>query len=417
VKHAPNVVIVGAGFGGLYAARDLGKLPVTLTLADRKNHHTFQPLLYQVATAGLSPGDIATPVRSILRRNKNTEVLLAEAVGFDLEKKVVHFREVDLRYDYLILATGARHSYFAHPEWEQFAPGLKTIEDALEIRRRILLAFERAERQQIAMGKHDPINFVIVGAGPTGVELAGAIAEISRRVLVHDFRHIDPSMARVLLLENAPHALTAYPEDLSISAQEQLKHLGVEVRTGELVTGVEEHQVTLKSGERIPASVVLWAAGVMASGLGALLGAPLDRQGRVIVEPDCSVPGHPEVFVIGDLANFKGPDGQPLPGVAPVALQMGTTVAKNIGRDLRGEPRKPFHYLDKGSMATIGRNAAVAFTGKLHMKGFIAWLAWLFVHIFFLIGYRNRIMVLMEWAWAYFRFEKAARLITGDGEM
>lgn len=415
-RSVPSVVIVGAGFGGLYAARELGKMPVNVTIADRKNHHTFQPLLYQVATAGLSPGDIATPVRSILRRNKNTEVLLAEAMGFDLQKRLVHFREVDLHYDYLVLATGAQHSYFAHPEWEQFAPGLKTIEDATGIRRRILLAFERAERQQVAMGKHDPISFVIVGAGPTGVELAGAIAEISRRVLVHDFRHIDPGSARVILLEGAPLPLTSYPPDLSLSARKQLERLGVEVRTGEMVTGIEEHEVTLGSGEKIAASVVLWAAGVKASNMGAMLGAPLDRQGRVLVEPDCSVPGHPEVFVVGDLAHFKAPDGQPLPGVAPVAIQMGTAVAKNIHRELQGEPRKPFHYVDKGSMATIGRNAAVAVIGKLHLTGFLAWAVWLFVHVLFLIGYRNRVMVLLEWSWAYFRFEKAARLITGEAD-
>ena len=410
----PRVVIVGAGFGGLYAARVLGKLPVHLTVVDRKNHHTFQPLLYQVATAGLSPGDIATPVRRILRRNKNTEVLMAEAVGFDLENKIVHFREVDLSYDYLIVASGAQHSYFGHPEWEQFAPGLKTVEDALVIRKRILLAFERAERQQLATGKHDPLNFVIVGAGPTGVELAGAIAEISRRVLVHDFRNIDPSHARVILLENAKYVLTSYPQDLSLSAQQQLAHLGVEVRLDALVTNVEPNQVTLKNGEKIPASLVLWAAGVMASSLGALLGAPLDRQGRVLVRPDCTLPNHPEVFVIGDLAHLDGSDGQPLPGVAQVAIQMGEAAARNIARDLRGEPRKTFHYFDKGSMATIGRAAAVAVSGKLHLKGFIAWMAWLFVHILFLIGFRNRIMVIMEWAWAYLSFEKAARLITGD---
>ena len=405
---------MGAGFGGLYAARVLGKLPVHLTVVDRKNHHTFQPLLYQVATAGLSPGDIATPVRRILRRNKNTEVLMAEAVGFDLENKIVHFREVDLSYDYLIVASGAQHSYFGHPEWEQFAPGLKTVEDALVIRKRILLAFERAERQQLATGKHDPLNFVIVGAGPTGVELAGAIAEISRRVLVHDFRNIDPSHARVILLENAKYVLTSYPQDLSLSAQQQLAHLGVEVRLDALVTNVEPNQVTLKNGEKIPASLVLWAAGVMASSLGALLGAPLDRQGRVLVRPDCTLPNHPEVFVIGDLAHLDGSDGQPLPGVAQVAIQMGEAAARNIARDLRGEPRKTFHYFDKGSMATIGRAAAVAVSGKLHLKGFIAWMAWLFVHILFLIGFRNRIMVIMEWAWAYLSFEKAARLITGD---
>ena len=413
-KAQPRVVIVGAGFGGLYAARALGKLPVQLTVVDRKNHHTFQPLLYQVATAGLSPGDIATPVRRILRSNKNTEVLMAEAVGFDLEKKIVHFREVDLGYDYLIVASGAQHSYFGHPEWEQFAPGLKTVEDALVIRKRILLAFERAERQQLATGKHDPLNFVIVGAGPTGVELAGAIAEISRRVLVHDFRNIDPSHARVILLENAKYVLTSYPQDLSISAQQQLARLGVEVRLDALVTNVEPNQVTLKTGEQIPASLVLWAAGVMASSLGALLGAPLDRQGRVLVQSDCSLPNHPEVFVIGDLAHLDGPEGQPLPGVAQVAIQMGEAAVKNIARDMCGEPRKSFHYFDKGSMATIGRAAAVAVSGKLHLKGFIAWMAWLFVHILFLIGFRNRIMVMMEWGWAYLSFEKAARLITGD---
>ena len=413
-KAQPRVVIVGAGFGGLYAARALGKLPVQLTVVDRKNHHTFQPLLYQVATAGLSPGDIATPVRRILRSNKNTEVLMAEAIGFDLEKKIVHFREVDLGYDYLIVASGAQHSYFGHPEWEQFAPGLKTVEDALVIRKRILLAFERAERQQLATGNHDPLNFVIVGAGPTGVELAGAIAEISRRVLVHDFRNIDPSHARVILLENAKYVLTSYPQDLSISAQQQLARLGVEVRLDALVTNVEPNRVTLKTGEQIPASLVLWAAGVMASSLGALLGAPLDRQGRVLVQSDCSLPNHPEVFVIGDLAHLDGPEGQPLPGVAQVAIQMGEAAVKNIVRDMRGEPRKSFHYFDKGSMATIGRAAAVAVSGKLHLKGFIAWMAWLFVHILFLIGFRNRIMVMMEWGWAYLSFEKAARLITGD---
>jgi len=370
-------------------------------------------LLYQVATAGLSPGDIATPVRRILRRNKNTEVLMAEAVGFDLEKKTVHFREVDLSYDYLIVASGAQHSYFAHPEWEQFAPGLKTVEDALEIRKRTLLAFERAERQQVATGKHDALNFVIVGGGPTGVELAGAIAEISRRVLVHDFRNIDPSHARVILLENAPRVLTSYPQDLSLSAADQLKHLGVEVRTDAMVTSVEPHQVTLKTGEQITASLVLWAAGVMASGLGALLGAALDRQGRVLVGPDCTLPNHPEVFVIGDLAHFNGPDGQPLPGVAQVAIQMGEAAAKNIARDLRGESRKPFHYFDKGSMATIGRSAAVFDAFGVQLTGFVAWLGWLFVHIVYLVGFRNRIIALANWASNYFTYDRRVRLITG----
>ena len=423
----PRVVIVGAGFGGLYAAKALGKVPVSVTVLDRKNHHTFQPLLYQVATAGLSPGDIAVPIRSVLRKYKNIEVLMGEAVGFDLTRKIVKFREVEVSYDYLIVATGATHSYFAHPEWEQWAPGLKTVEDATDIRRRILLAFENAEREASLFGKREPLNFVIVGAGPTGVELAGAIAEISRRVLRHDFRLIDPTKARVILLEGAARVLQSYPEDLSRKAEEQLKKLGVEVRTGTVVTEVGQHVVTV-GGEKIEAAVVLWAAGVKASPLALALDQAhrasaqiqsgeaglLDRAGRVHVMPDCSVPGHPEIFVIGDLASLNSPDGKPLPGLAPVAMQMGRAVAANIGRDLRHEPRKPFHYLDKGTMATIGRAAAVGMTGKVHFSGFVAWFAWLFIHILYLIGFRNRLMVLLEWAWAYLRFEKAARLITGD---
>jgi NADH dehydrogenase len=411
----PHVLILGAGFGGLNAARALGKLPVRVTVVDRKNHHTFQPLLYQVATAGLSEGDIAVPIRRILRKNDNTEVFMGEAMSFDLNRKVVRFKHVEVSYDYLIVATGATHSYFAHPEWERFAPGLKTVEDALEIRNRILTVFEQAERQQAIEGHHDEMNFVIVGAGPTGVELAGAIAEISRRVLVHDFRSIDPAMARVLLLENAPRVLTAYPEDLSRKAEEQLRKLGVEVRTGCMVTAIEPRAVMV-GNEKIPASLVLWAAGVMASPLGKALGAPLDRAGRVTVQPDCSLSQHPEVFVIGDLASFTGRDGHPLPGLAPVAIQMGRAVAANIARDLRGKPRKPFAYLDKGSMATIGRAAAVGVSGGIHFSGFIAWMAWLFIHLLYLVGFRNRLMVVMQWAWAYLRFEKTARLITGNVE-
>lgn len=409
----PHVVILGAGFAGLYAARALGKLPVRVTLVDRKNHHTFQPLLYQVATAGLNPGDIASPIRRIVRSYKNIRVFMAEAVGFDLENKTVKLENVSVPYDYLIIATGATHSYLAHPEWENFAPGLKTVEDALEIRRRILLAFEEAERKKAVFGKHDPLNFVIVGGGPTGVELAGAIAEISRRVLVSDFHFIDPSSARVLLLEYAPRVLTSYPEDLSQSAEKQLRKLGVEVRTGAMVTEVTPHSVKV-GDEEIPSAVTLWAAGVKASPLGAMLGEKTDRAGRVLVNQYLNLAGRPEVFVVGDLAWFIDSEGKTLPGVAPVAIQMGGSVARNISRDLRHESRKPFVYLDKGNMATIGRAAAVAVTGKLHLSGLLAWMAWLFIHILYLIGFRNRLVVLVEWLWAYLRFEKAARLITDD---
>jgi NADH dehydrogenase len=409
----PRVVIIGAGFGGLYAARKLGKLPVRITLVDRKNHHTFQPLLYQVATAGLSPGEIASPIRRIVRGRKNTRVFLAEAVGFDLAKKTVKLENISVPYDYLIVATGSTHSYFGHSEWAHFAPGLKTVEDALEIRRRILLAFEQAERQASVFGKHDPLNFVIVGAGPTGVELAGAIAEISRRVLVRDFRFIDPRSARVLLLEYAPRVLTTYTEDLSESARKQLEKLGVEVRTGTMVTEVTPTSV--KTGnEEIPAAVVLWAAGVKASPLGAMLGEKTDKAGRVLVNQYLNLAGHPEVFVIGDLAWFIDSNSQTLPGIAPVAIQMGASVADNISRDLRHESRKPFVYFDKGTMATIGRAHAVVMVGKLHLSGFIAWMAWLFIHILYLIGFRNRVIVMTEWIWAYLRFEKAARLITDN---
>src|SRR5215471_3503533 len=410
---AARVVIVGSGFGGLNAAQALAKAPVRITLVDRKNHHTFQPLLYQVATAGLSPGEIASPIRRIVRRRKNIRVFLAEAAGFDLARKTVKLENISVPYDYLIVATGSTHSYFGHSEWEHTAPGLKTVEDALEIRRRILMAFEQAERQASIYGKHDPLNFVIVGAGPTGVELAGAIAEISRRVLVRDFRFIDPRSARILLLEYAPRVLTVYPEDLSESARKQLEKLGVEVRTGTMVTGVTPASVKTGS-EEIPAAVVLWAAGVKASPLGALLGEKTDKAGRVLVNQYLNLAGHPEVFVIGDLAWFIDSQGQTLPGIAPVAIQMGGSVADNISRDLRHESRKPFVYFDKGSMATIGRAQAVAMVGKLHLSGFIAWMAWLFIHILYLIGFRNRLVVMIEWIWSYLRFEKAARLITDN---
>ena len=412
-KITPHVVIIGGGFGGLMAARKLARSPVRITLIDRKNHHTFQPLLYQVATAGLSPGEIAAPIRWILRGRPNIQVLLAEVQDFDLSRRVVKISNEEIPYDYLIVAAGATHAYFGHDEWEPLAPGLKTIEDALELRRRILLAYELAERRSASGEDELPLNFVVVGGGPTGVELAGTLAEIAHRVLANEFRSIDPKRTRILLLEGGPRILPAYPEDLSQSAVEQLQRLGVEVQTSSLVTGIEPGAVRMGEA-RMPAAVILWAAGVAASPLGKKLGVPVDRAGRVLVNPDLSIAGHPEVFVIGDLATLKDDHGKLLPGVAPVAMQEGTATAKNIQRDLRHEPRQNFHYVDKGSLATIGRAAAVADFGKFHVSGFIAWLSWLFIHIFFLIGFRNRIIVLIQWAWSYFTYERGARLITGD---
>jgi NADH dehydrogenase len=444
-QPAPRIVIVGAGFGGLNAARALASAPVSITVIDRKNHHTFQPLLYQVATAGLSPGEIAAPIRSILSRHKNVEVLMAEVTGFDLERRTVHTamqEDVqDVPYDFLIVAAGASHAYFGHDEWQALAPGLKTIEDALEIRRRILLAFELAERRAAAGEGNDPLNFAVVGAGPTGVELAGTLAEICRHALAHDFRTIDPRRARIHLIEGGPHVLPAYPEDLSRSALEQLQRLGVEVLTSTMVTKVEPGSISMSetTGEtrKMDAAVILWAAGVAASPLGKKLGVPVDRAGRVPVNPDLSLPNHPEVFVIGDLATLKDASGKLLPGVAPVAIQEGLFVAKLIKKEIksgapsfprsvREEPalslskgggsdsRPAFHYFDKGSLATIGRSAAIAQFGKIQISGFMAWLAWLFVHILFLIGFQNRILVFIQWAWSYFTYERGARLITGS---
>jgi NADH dehydrogenase len=450
-KTPHRVVIVGAGFGGLNAAQSLASASVSITVIDRKNHHTFQPLLYQVATAGLSPGEIAAPIRSILRRHKNVEVLMAEVTGFDLERQVVQTsvqadshdnaqnENQEIAYDSLIVAAGASHAYFGHNEWEAFAPGLKTIEDALEIRRRVLLAFELAERRAWAGENHDgdshdaenhdvenhdvqnhdndPLNFVVVGAGPTGVELAGTLAEICRHALAQDFRTIDPRRARIHLIEGGPHVLPAYPEDLSRSALEQLQRLGVEVLTSTMVTNVEPGMIYMGKA-RMNAAVILWAAGVAASPLGKKLGVPIDRAGRVQVKPDLTVPNHPEVFVIGDLAALKDATGKLLPGVAPVALQEGRYVAKLIRREIRADkeaaPRAPFHYFDKGSLATIGRSAAIAQFGRIHISGFMAWLAWLFVHILFLIGFQNRVLVFIQWAWSYFTYERSARLITGS---
>jgi NADH:ubiquinone reductase (H+-translocating) len=412
-KSVPRVVVVGGGFGGLNAARALARYPVRVTLVDRKNHHTFQPLLYQVATAGLSPGEIAAPIRWIMRDRPNVEVLMEEVKDFDLAQRKVITSEQEICYDYLIVAAGATHAYFGHDEWAALAPGLKTVEDALEIRRRVLLAFELAERQAARGEAPTALNFVVIGGGATGVELAGTLAEISRHVLAREFHKIDPRNTHILLLEGGPRVLPAYPEDLSRSAEEQLRHLGVEVRTSTMVTAVEPGGIVVGK-TRMASAVTLWAAGVAASPLGKKLGVPLDRAGRVIVEPDLSIPGHPEVFVIGDLASLKDENGKMLPGVAPVAMQEGTFAAHAIGRDLAHEARGKFHYVDKGSLATIGRAAAVAQFGKIHISGFIAWLAWLFIHIFFLIGFRNRLIVLIQWAWSYLTYERGARLITGS---
>jgi NADH dehydrogenase len=407
----PRVVVIGAGFAGINAAKRLERAPVRVTVVDRKNHHTFQPLLYQVALAVLSPAEIASPIRTVLRRAGNMEVLLGEVTGFDLDKRLVRIDSLDLPYDYLIVAAGATHAYFGHPEWEQYAPGLKTLEDALEIRRRVLLTFETAEREAIAGRSTPPLSFVVIGAGPTGVELAGAISDISRRYMERDFRAIDPAKARIILLEGGPRVLPVYPEDLSASAERQLTDMGVEVRTNAMVTNVEPGIVTVGK-EKIPAAVILWGAGVSASSLGRMLGAPTDKAGRVLVAPDLRVSGHPEVFVAGDLAAVKMKENKWVPGVAPAAIQMGKFAARQVRRSVEGKPREEFAYWDKGSLATIGRSHAVADLGWLHFSGYFAWLAWLFVHLFFLIGFRNRFMVILDWAWAYITYNQGARLIT-----
>jgi NADH dehydrogenase len=411
----PKVVIIGGGFGGLRAAKFLGNKPVKVTLIDRKNHHTFQPLLYQVATAVLSPGEIASPIRRILHRSENIEVVLGEVKDFDLERRAVELQDGSaIDFDYLIVAAGARHSYFGHDEWERDAPGLKTIEDAVEIRRRVLLAFELAERDAILTGTHEPLVFAVIGAGPTGVELAGAIAGIARLALAKDFKAIDTKKARVLLFEGSSKVLGTFDEILSKKALEHLTDLGVEVFLNSMVMEIEPGRIKVND-EWIECSVALWGTGVTASPLGAALGAETDRAGRVLVEPDLSIAADKNIFVIGDMAFFKDENGV-VPGVAPAAMQQAEHTAKNILRDLKGEPRKTFRYVDKGSMATIGRNKAIAQIAGWHFSGFVAWMLWLVIHVISLIDFRSRIAVLSEWMWAYFTRERSARLITGDAE-
>ncbi len=409
----PHVVIVGGGFAGLYAAKGLEDADVRITVVDRKNHHLFQPMLYQVATAALSPSDIASPIRSILRNQRNAEVLLGEVVGVEADNQEISLDDgSSIHYDYLMIATGARHSYFGRDQWEILAPGLKSLEDAEEIRKRILLSFEAAEREKDPIKRHAHLTFVVVGGGPTGVEVAGALAEIRRYALRRDFRHIDPREATVMLLEGGPRILPSYPPRLSLRAKLELRRLGVEVREQTMVTDIRPHSV-VAAGWTIPTRTIVWAAGNVASPLTRTLGVPLDNQGRVVVEPDCTIPGHPQVFVLGDAAAFTHQTGGTLPGVCPVAIQMGKYAAGVIAGDLLGRPRSPFRYWNKGQLAVIGRGHAVADTGRLHFGGFFAWLAWIFVHIFFLIGFRNRVIVLFEWAWAYLTYQRGARLITG----
>ncbi len=417
----PHVVVLGGGFAGLNCVRRLARAPVDITLIDRRNFHLFQPLLYQVATASLSPGDIATPLRAVLRRQKNVRVWLAEVTGIDVEQRIVHIDDGDVAYDVLVVATGATHAYFGHPEWAEQAPGLKTVEDALEMRRRFLVAFEAAERSLDPAERRRLLTFVIVGAGPTGVELAGAMAEIARRVMPSDFRAIDTKTARVILLEGSERVLGAFAPVLSEKARAALVARGVEVRTRAMVTAIRPGCVMVGE-ERIEACNIFWAAGVQASPLGAALGAPVDRAGRVRVQPDLTIPGRPEVFVIGDLATLDQ-DGEPVPGVAPAAIQMGRYVARTIRREARrgagsgaAAARSAFRYFDKGILATIGRAAAVGEIGGLKLWGFIAWAGWSLIHVVYLIGFRNRLLVMIQWAWAWIRSSGGIRLITENRE-
>jgi NADH dehydrogenase len=433
-NRRPQVVIVGAGFGGLSVALGLARAPVDVTVIDRRNYHLFQPLLYQVATAGLAPSQVATPIRSILRGQRNARVLMGRVVAVDPVAKLVKLGERDIPYDRLVLATGARHAYFGHDEWEKFAPGLKKIDDAIDIRRRILSAFERAETSEDPVERRRLLTFVVVGGGPTGVEMAGAIAELARRALVRDFRSIDPASAQVLLVEAGPRVLSTFPVALSAKAEKALVRIGVEVRTGVAVTQCDASGVTLAdtatqlamknaapsnnlvTDTHLPAATVIWAAGVMASSAAKWLGLEADRAGRVVVDDRLRVPSHPEIHVIGDTAQVRGPDGKPLPGLAPVAKQQGEYVAKAIRAEFskRRDPG-PFRYRHAGSLATIGRKAAVADFGWLRVSGLVAWLLWSFVHILFLIGFRNRLIVMTDWIWSYITYQRGARLITGQG--
>ncbi len=415
-KRKPKVVIIGAGFGGLQAAKKLQNKPVKVTLIDRKNHHTFQPLLYQVATAVLSPGEIASPIRRILSKARNIEVVLGEVNSIDPKKQSVRLHDdSEIQFDYLIVAAGARHSYFGHDDWEESAPGLKTLEDALEIRRRVLLAFELAEKDAILTGSHHPLNFVVVGGGATGVELAGAIAGIARVALAKDFKAIDTKSARVMLYEGSDRILNSFSPDLSERAKQDLEKLGVDVHLNSFVTDIRPGEV--KVGDIwIDTSVALWATGVSASPIGASLLSETDKAGRVIVNKDLSVGDFKNIFVVGDMAHLKRENGELVPGVAPAAIQMANTACKNILADLGDKPRVDFEYWDKGSMATIGRNKAIVEAGSFKLTGFLAWLAWLFVHVLTLIGFRNRLWVMIEWFWAYISRERSARLITGDAD-
>jgi NADH dehydrogenase len=419
-----RVVILGGGFGGLSAARKLKRAPVDVTLIDRCNYHLFQPLLYQVATGSLSPANISGPLRQVLKHNKNTTVLLGEAIDIDPANHRVILSDGVIDYDTLIVATGSSHQYFGHHEWEQFAPGLKTIEDATDMRARILLAFEAAERETNHEKLKEWMTFVIVGAGPTGAELAGALGEIANDTLRRDFRRINPSEAQIILVEGTDRVLPTYPPKLSEAARKMLERLKVTVRTGAMVVDVKAHSVTIKSGENtevIPTRTILWAAGVLASPLGTALakrlGAKTDRAGRVIVDADMTVPGHPEIFVIGDLSSFTHQTGKPLPGVAQPAIQQGRYVTKVIERRLRGEKAPPFHYLDKGNLATIGRGAAVADLNFLTLSGLPAWLIWIFIHLMYIVEFQNRLLVFMQWMWLYITFDRAARLITGKNPL
>ena len=419
-----RVVILGGGFGGLGAALRLRRAPVEVTLIDRCNYHLFQPLLYQVATGSLSPANISSPLRNILKRQKNTRVLLAEAMDIDVKNRRVILSDGAVEYDTLVVATGSSHQYFGHDEWEKYAPGLKTVEDATDMRRRILLAFETAERETDPEKLRALMTFVIVGGGPTGVELAGALAEIANDTLRRDFRSIDPSQARIILVEGGDRLLPAYPPKLSAAARRMVERLGVTVRTDALVTDVQKESVTVRTAdanEIIATRTILWAAGVLASPLGNALardtGAPADKMGRVIVEPDLTVSGHPEIFVIGDLANFSHQGSKPLPGVAQPAIQEGDYVARVIVRRLRGEKTGPFHYFDKGNLAVIGRGAAVADLNWLRLSGLPAWLIWIFIHLLYIVEFQNRLLIFVQWAWFYFSYDRSARLITGKSPL